>query len=221
MAVLREHGKLVGFTFPKGELVTFNLKTKKTTNHGRPILKDPSNVSRNIIATNRGKVYFSYSGHNEPLYEFDINTKVFKKTGFILGHGWLTGVAYNSTGTIAYFTDWLGDLYLLNIKTEKVSKLGKMVPDSHSGYKYRNCHGLIISNDDKKLYSLPKMDTGSEELFILYEYNIDKKDKTHAYITALKGHVAGGVSSKNGYLYFHNHEYNEKYPQLIQIHIIE
>jgi hypothetical protein len=219
--VLRKHNKLVGFTFPKGELVTFDLKTKKTTNHGRPILKDPSNVSRHIIATDTGKAYFSYSGYNKPLYEFDINTKVIKKTGFILGHGWLSGVTYNSTRTKAYFVDWFGDLYLLNIKTEKFSKLGKMVPDSHSSYKYRWLHGLIISNDDKKLYSLPKMDTGSEELYILYEYNVEKKEKTQAYITDLKGHVAGGVSSKNGYLYFHNHYYKEKYSKLIQIYVIE
>jgi len=220
MDVLRKHDKLVGFTFPKGEIVTFDLKTRKTTNHGRPILKDPSNVSRHIMATDAGKVYFSYSGYNEPLYEFDINTKKFKKTGFILGNGWLSGVAYNSSRRKAYFVDWIGDLYLLNIKTEKFSKLGKIAPDSHSSYKYRFFHGLIISNDDKKLYSLPKMDTGSEVLYILYEYDIEKKEKK-AFITDLKGFVVGGVSSKNGYLYFHNHYYKEKYSKLIQISVFE
>jgi hypothetical protein len=220
MDVLRKHDKLVGFTFPKGEIVTFDLKKKKTTNHGRPILKDPSNVSRHIIATDKGKVYFSYSGFNKPLYEFDINTKVFKKTGFILGHGWLNGVVYNLTGTKSYFTDWVGDLYLLNIRTNKFSELGKMLPDSHSGYKYQNCHGLIISDDDKKLYSMQKMDTGSETLFILYEYDIEKGKIANEYLTDLKGYVVGGVSSKNGFLYFHNHNYKEKYYRLIQISIL-
>ena len=172
------------------------------------------------MATDAGKVYFSYSGNNKPLYEFDINAKAFKKTGFILGDGWLCGVAYNSTRTKAYFVDRLGDLYLLNIKTEKFSKLGKMAPDSHSSYNYRFFHGLIISNDDKKLYSLPEMDTGSEKFYILYEYNVEKKEKK-AYLTDLKGQVVGGVSSKNGYLYFHNHYYKKKYCKLIQISVIE
>ena len=221
MDVLRKYDKLVGFTFPKGELVTFDLKTKKTTNHGRPILKNPSNVSRHIITTNTGKVYFSYSGHNQPLYEFDIDTKLIKKTGFILGHGWLSGVTHNSTGTKAYFIDRFGELYLLNIKTDKFSKLGKMLPDSHSNYEYRWLHGLIISNDDNSLYSLPKMDTGSQELYILYEYIIDKKKIKQAYITDLKGHVVGGVLSKKGDLYFHNHCYKERYSKLIQIYLLE
>lgn len=220
MDVLRKHDKLVGFTFPKGEIVTFDLKTRKTTNHGRPIIKDPSNVSRHILATDAGKVYFSYSGYNEPLYAFDINTKKFKKTGFILGHGWLSGVAYNSIRTKAYFADWIGNLYLLNIQTEKFSKFGKIAPDSHSSYKYRFFHGLIISKDDKKLYAIPKMDTGFEILYILYEYDIEKKEKK-AFITDLKGHVVGGVSAQNGYLYFHNHNYEEKYCKLIQISVVE
>jgi hypothetical protein len=221
MDVLRKYDKLVGFTFPKGELVIFDLKKKKTTNYGRPILDDPLNVSRHIITTNTGKVYFSYSGYNQPLYEFDINTKLMKKTGFILKHGWLSGVTRNSTGTKVYFIDWFGELYVLNVKTEKFSKLGKMLPDSHSNYKYRWLHGLIISNDNDRLYSLPKVDTGSQELYILYEYIIDKKKIKQAYITDLKGHVVGVVLSKKGDLYFHNHNYKKKYSKLIQIKLLE
>ena len=64
------------------------------------------------------------------------------------------------------------------------------------------------------------MDTGSEKFYILYEYNVEKKEKK-AYLTDLKGQVVGGVSSKNGYLYFHNHYYKKKYCKLIQISVIE
>ena len=98
--------------------------------------------------------------------------------------------------------------------------MGKIAPDSHSSYKYRFFHGLIISNDDKKLYAIPKMSTGSEVLYILYEYNIEKRE-IKAFITDLKGFVVGGVSSKNGYLYFLNHSYKEKYCNLLQVSVIE
>ena len=76
-----------------------------------------------------------------------------------------------------------------------------------------------MSNDDKKLYSLPKMDTGSEELYILYEYTVETQEKKQAFISDLDGHVVGGVSSKNGYIYFHNHFYEVSYSKLIQIFV--
>jgi hypothetical protein len=219
MEVLRKHDKLVGFTFPKGEIVTFDLKTNKTTNHGRPISNDPWNVSRHIIATDAGKVYFSYSGYNKALYEFDTNTEIMKPSGFILDYGWLSGVAYNAAGTNAYFVDWLGSLYSLNVITDEFSRLGKVAPDNDSNYIYRWFHGLIMSKDDKKLYSLPKMNTGSEERYILYEYTVETQEKKQAFITDLDGHVVGGVSSLNGYIYFHNHFYDENYAKLIQIFV--
>jgi hypothetical protein len=190
-----------------------------TTNHGRPISNDPWNVSRHIIATDTGKVYFSYSGYNMTLYEFDINTELMKPSGLILDYGWLSGVAYNSTRTKAYFVDWLGNLYSLNVITDEFSKLGKVAPVSDSNYIYRWFHGLIMSKDNKKLYSLPKMDTGSEELYILYEYAVETQEKKQAFITDLKGYVVGGVSSINGYIYFHNHFYNQGYSRLIQIFV--
>jgi len=220
MDVLPQHHKLVGFTFPKGEVVSYDLEKNQTTNHGRSTASDPYNVSRYIVTSDAGKVYYSYAGENERLYEYDIVKNTMKATDHVLSYGWIAGVAYNASRTIAYLVDKKGNLYALNLTTEAFSKLGRLTPaGEYSDYSVFWIHGLIISNDDKFLYTLPRMDVGTEYLYILYSYDIETGEKRAEHVTDLEGHVVGGVASQEGDLYFHNHIEHGSYVRLVQIKI--
>ena len=204
MDILRNYNKLVGFTFPRGEIITYDLATNRTTNHGRPISGDPWNVARHIAVTDSGKVYFSYANFDTPLYVFDINTGGFSNTGTTIHYGWLAGSTMNKARTMAYLVDWLGYLYSIDTNTGGIEEIGNIKVSEHMGSSIDWFHGLAISNDGTRLYAMPRLT--SDYKSYLYEFNIETGQKKYlANFSSVWGYMVGIAMDSEGSLYFHSH----------------
>ena len=225
MDILRNHNKLVGFTYPKGEIITYDLATKRTTNHGRPISSDPRNVARHIAATDAGKVYFSYARHDTPLYEFDVTTGFFANTGFTLHYGWLAGNATNKARTIVYLLDWLGHIYSIDVYSGAINEIGNIKPSLHTSYSVSYLHGLALSHDETRLYTIPEMKINDNNILgvVLYEYEIGTGQKNYLLnLTEQEGivrYAIGPAMAGDGSIYYHNHEWtNPREVKLIKLY---
>ncbi|MFC1612030.1 hypothetical protein ACFL6C_13795, partial [Myxococcota bacterium] len=205
MDILRNHNKLVGFTYPRGEIVTYDLATQRATNHGRPISYDPWNIGRHIIATDSGKVYFSYAEYDTPLYEFDISTGDFSNTGFNIHYGWLAGSTMNDAGTLAYFIDWLGYLYSLDAVSGVLNEIGSIKSTAHASYSVTWLHGLALSNDETRLYAMPQFKINNSRLSYLYEYEVGQCHRQH------------DSPNGEGSLYFHCHNHHTHDVKLVRL----
>ena len=224
MDILRNHNKLVGFTFPKGEIITYDLATNKTTNHGRPISSDPPNVARHIAATDEGKVYFSYAKYNTPLYEFDVNTGNFADTGFDIHYGWLAGNTTNKTRTTVYLLDWLGHIYSINVSSGAITEIGNIIPAGHADYSVSYLHGLALSHDDTRLYTIPEIRDTNDNILgtLLYEYEVETGQKKYHInlleLAGIKRYAIGPAMADDGSIFYHNHNYSTGEVKLVKVY---
>ncbi len=93
MDILHSQNKLAGFTFPMGDILIYDLKTRRTTFHpGVPEYR-MRNVAREIWATKKGKVYFTYAESDFWLWELDVKTGVMRRTEQrnVVSHSFLHG----------------------------------------------------------------------------------------------------------------------------------
>ncbi|MFC1610069.1 hypothetical protein ACFL6C_03875 [Myxococcota bacterium] len=215
MDVLRNHNKLVGFTYPKGEVITYDLATNRTTNHGRPVSYDPWNIGRHIIATDSGRVYFAYAEYDTPLYAFNITLEEFSNTGFNVHYGWLAGSTMNAVGTTAYFVDWLGYLYSINTDSGVISEVGTIPSTAHAGYSVSWIHGLVLSNDETTLYTMPRFNINGNHSSYLYEYEIATGEKRYSAETA--EYLVGGAIDNKGNVYYHCHNHHTHVVKLLKL----
>ena len=224
MDILRKHDKLAGFTFPYGDILIYDLKKRQTTFYpGVPEYRR-SNVTRDIWATKKGKVYFSYSGQDFWIWELDINTGVMRRTENrnVVSHGFLHGmVKTRDRGTVYLMTNTGGNLYSFDVEEEQLKELGSILPKEEiaQGRTITFVYGLILSHDEKKLYAMPcRFNEGGENKSgegkrvvngaKLYEYDIETgvSRLLADFSSELEGTVTGnGVIDEQGRLYFGYH----------------
>jgi hypothetical protein len=226
MDVLRQHNKLAGFTFPYGDILIYDLKKRRTTFYpGVPEYR-MKNVAREIWATKKGKVYFAYHTPDFWIWELDVKSGVMKRTGQpnILSDGFLHGMVATRDGNTVYLlTNKGGRLYAFNVESERLKDLGSLLPDEQidQGQSVQFVFGLILSKDEKKLYSLPSKFKG-DNVPALYEYDIEtgKKIRLARFPSLTGGTITGNaVIDDQGRLYFGYHTYGKKESaRLIQLH---
>ena len=231
MDILREQARLAGFTFPTGDVLIYDLETRRTTFYpGVPEYRT-RNVSREIWATRKGKVYFSYATPNFWLWELDVETGVMKRTEQrnILRHGFLHGMVATRDGDTVYLlTNTGGNLYAFDIEEERLEDLGPLLPEEEraQGRSVTFVHGLILSRDERKLYTMPcrfKRGEATGSGGQLYEYDIEtgKKTRLADFSSTLDGTVTGnGTIDDQGRIYFGYHagEDEGKHARLLQVY---
>lgn len=212
MDILRKQDKLAGFTFPMGDILIYDLKKGKTTFYpGVPEYR-MQNVSREIWATKKGKVYFSYSPRDFWIWELDVKTGVMKRMEErnVVSEGFLHGMVSTRDGDTVYLmTNTGGDLYAFDVGKERLDYLGSLLPEEEAaqGRKVVFVNGLILSNDEKKLYTLPcRFAEGN--IPTLYEHDLETGNKRRlARFPSLRGGTVtgSGVIDEQGRLYFGYH----------------
>ena len=223
MDILRQHDKLAGFTFPYGDVLIYDLKKHRTTFYpGVPEYRR-KNVSREIWATKKGKVYFSYHTPDFWLWELDVKSGVMQRTQQrnILSNGFLHGMVATRDGDTVYLlTNRGGNLYSFDVRTERLKDLGSLLPPEEiaQGQSIQFVFGLILSQDEKKLYTLP-CQFADGNVPTLYEYDIETGDKTQlARFPSLTGGRVTGTNAidDRGRLYFGYHTHEGESARLIQ-----
>jgi hypothetical protein len=217
MDILRAHNKLAGFTFPTGDLLIYDLDWKRTTFYPGVPKYRRSNVSRKIVATERGKVYFSYAVDSFHLWELDITTGVMKPTERpnVLRVGSIAGKAKTKDGRTVYLLDMGGTLYAFHVEKEWLEDLGSVLPPElvDQGLGVRRSGGLVLSKDEKKLYTYVRSvgrgrEASMQGLHRLFEYNIAtrKRRLLADFHSALKGTLTGATMDDQGRMYFGYHD---------------
>jgi len=160
---LPEYGYMVCMSTPKGDIALYNIKTEKIDRIIPGIDEELGNViSREVIATPNGKIYFGYDNLDKDeghLYVLDINTFVTKRLPNISGSV-INGMAKSSDRKFFYFINQRCDIYQINTKTDEIKKIGNLVPESErnqfkaSGLVPTSL-GIVISPDNKKIFGMP------------------------------------------------------------------
>lgn len=217
MNVLRSHNKLAGYTFPWGDILVYDLTQRKTAIYTAPAeyRKLGNLCSREIIATDKGKVFFSYYNPNpadngaSPLWELDINTGVIRKTANVLRDGFVNGMVETHDRRFVYFNNIDGYMYAFNTETETLEHLGSCAPDNEiaQGYSPDYLLSFSMSLDQTKLYSLVVgWKTALGIPYSLYEYDIKTKSKRYIcnFNDVLDGSTitGNGVTDSLGRIYF-------------------
>ncbi|MFQ5681861.1 MAG: chitobiase/beta-hexosaminidase C-terminal domain-containing protein [Candidatus Binatia bacterium] len=208
--VLPQEHKLVGWTFPLGHVLLFDLMTGKTTRYDRG-LREPqkSNVARVVIATKRGSVFAAYSSRNSPKYLFKLDRQLGRliPTTNSFRRGFFEGLAMTSDGNTAYLADLDGELYSLDVNSEKLEALGSILPSKNvaPGERVRLLENLTLSRDERKLFTIPHRMTQGKGAYHLYEYDIESGDKNDLgdLSSVLKGSTltGNGVMDEKGFMY--------------------
>ena len=126
-------------------------------------------------------------------------------------------------GCVTSVTNRGGNLYSFDVEAERLKDLGSLLPPEEiaQGQSIQFVFGLILSQDEKKLYTLPcRFADGNVPT--LYEYDIETGDKTQlARFPSLTGGTVTGTNAidDRGRLYFGYHTYDEgESARLIQIY---
>lgn len=183
MGALKAHNKLAGYTFPWGDILIYDLATRRTTSYPAPaewrVLGNY--CSREIITTNKGKVFFSYNAANAPLYELNAVTGVMKKTSYTLHNGFIPSLIETHEGRMVYFNNMDGYLHAFDTETETLQNLGYCIPDDllAAGYLPTYVHAGM-SLDQTKIYSMVLLWKSSLGIpYSFYEYDIPTGKKRY------------------------------------------
>ncbi len=224
LAILRQHHKLAGFTFPHGDILIHDLDRGTTTLHpGVPEHRQGGKPSRQIFATDTGKVYFSYyDRRSSPLYVFDLHTGAIEATKDRYHFGMVYGAIPTRDGRRIYLVDLLGNLYAFDTREERLEDLGSLLPPDQiaAGVKVEICYTVVLSRDEKKLYTFPSRLSEAPALRV-YEHDLATgRNRQVADFTAAlngttsdgrradaNGRITGsGVIDEQGRMYFGYHE---------------
>ncbi|HEY0944950.1 MAG TPA: hypothetical protein VGD81_06765 [Opitutaceae bacterium] len=223
LAVLPQHGRLVGFTFPFGDLLTYDLERRRATYYeGVAEHRESGKPSRQIIGTSKGKVYFSYyDRRSAPIYVFDVDTGEIRKTENHYRFGMVYGALPTRDGRKVYVVDLFGNLYAFHVDREWLEELGSLLPPEQveKGVEVTICYAVALSRDEKKLYTFPST-FGSGPALRLYEHDLEtgRKRQVADFAPVLdgsttgkgagdrKGRISGGVVDEQGRMYFGYHE---------------
>ncbi len=163
MDVLEEDNKLACLTFPYGDVLVHDPATGTTEAHeGSPEFREDRtvNVARKIIARN-GKVFFSYDKREFRQRELDVATGEFTETRKpnVLRNGFVAGTASTRDRSTVYLVDLTGNLYAFRAEDEYLEDLGPLLPEDDlvQGRSVTTVHGLILSRDESKIYTMPSL----------------------------------------------------------------
>jgi hypothetical protein len=200
--VLRGQGKLVGLTFPNGNLVIYDLATRRSTIYPCPVT-GKTNVSRKIFTSDGGKVYFSYQNIRD-LWELDTLTGSMRSTGYPLNMGILQQTKRTADGRRIYLLDESSGLYVFDFTTGVLTDLGALAPGTVDAV-------LILSHDEKKLFTAP-----SSPDIQLVEYDVASRTTTNRGNFDQHLGVGGGALDAQGRFYIGAHNYRLNGARLLQ-----
>jgi hypothetical protein len=224
LTILRKQNKLAGFTFPHGDILIHDLDRGTTTHHpGVAEHRQGGKPTRQIFATDKGKVYFSYyDKRSSPLYAFDVHTGAVETTKYRYHFGMIYGAIPTRDGSRIYVVDLLGNLYVFHTAEERLEDLGSLLPSEQiaAGVKVEICYALVLSRDEKKLYTFPSRLSEAPALRI-YEHDLASGQKRQVadFTASLNGSTSdadradrngritgSGVIDEKGRMYFGYHE---------------
>lgn len=192
LTVLPKQNALAGFTFPFGDILIYDLATRRTTFHqGVEEHRQAGKPTRRIFATERGRIFFTYYDTKpSPLYVFDLTTGKTEKTAYQFKFGMLYGAVPTRDGSKLYLVDLFGNLYAFHTADERLEELGSLLPPEQiaAGLKVQTCYTLVLSRDERKLYTFPSR-LGEAPALRLYELEL---------ATGVRRQVADFTAELNG-----------------------
>jgi len=225
LTILPKQNALAGFTFPFGDILIHDLKTHRTTFHqGVEEHRQGGKPTRRIFATERGRVFFTYYDTKpSPLYVFDLATGKTEQTAYQFHFGMLYGALPTRDGSKLYLVDLFGNLYAFHTAEERLEELGSLLPPEQiaAGLKVQTCYTLVLSRDEKKLYTFPsrlgkepalrvyelELATGARRQVADFTAELNGSSKGKKGETNRNGRVTGsGVMDAEGRMYFGYHE---------------
>jgi hypothetical protein len=203
LTVLPQQKALAGFTFPFGDILIYDLEKRRTTFfQGVAEHRLKGKPTRQIFATDRGRVFFTYYDRREaPLYVFDLATGKTEKTPYQFHFGMLYGAVPTRDGSKLYLVDLFGNLYAFHTREERLEELGSLLPPEQiaAGVKVEICYTLVLSPDEKKLYTFPSRLSEAPALR-LYELELATGARRQAadFTAELNGSSKGTKADRNG-----------------------
>lgn len=213
MDILRANDMLAGLTYPQGNIVLFDLESGRTVFRDRPLADDPWNVSRHILATTTGKVYFTYPSYDTQVHVLDVETLTFSRMDdWLVDYGWLAGATQTADGSRGYLLSWEGTIYEIDIQNETFTNLGRLLEEE--AYNVNWIHGLTLSADERKLYAFPRTD---EAEYALYEFDIQTRTGTNlGNDPSIRHHIVGATTDAQGRIYFFSG--HQEHVRLVQVY---
>lgn len=187
MNILRGEDKLVGWTYPYGNVLIHDLRSGTTTLYRSGLERDRvADVARVVIATRSGQIFAAYRrdsalAGSDRLYKLDRGGGRLQPTDERFScTGRFEGLAETSDGRTIYLADWDGELFAFDVERERLEALGSILPDERvaAGGVVRQLYNLALSPDDRKLFTLPCLMERGKGAYHLYEYDIETATKT-------------------------------------------
>lgn len=203
LTVLPQHRSLAGLTFPHGDIVIYDLERRRSTVYpGVADHRARAKPTRQIFATERGRIFFSYYDRRpSPLYAFDLHTRKIEETSYQFHFGMLYGALPTRDGSRIYLVDLLGNLYAFHTKDERLEDLGSLLPPEEvaRGLKVEICYALVLSADETKLYTFPSRLSEAPALR-MYELDLatGQRRRIADFTAALNGSSKGTRADRNG-----------------------
>lgn len=203
LTVLPKQKALAGFTFPFGDILIYDLEKRRTTFfQGVAEHRLSGKPTRQIFATDRGRIFFTYYDRREsPLYVFDLTTGKTEKTPYRVHFGMLYGAVPTRDHSKLYLVDLFGHLYAFHTREEHLEELGSLLPPEQvaAGVKVETCYALVLSPDEKKLYTFPSRLSEAPALR-LYELDLitGARRQVADFTTELNGSSTGTKADRNG-----------------------
>lgn len=199
--ILRERNVLVGWTYPYGHLLLFDLTSRRLERFGRPTGEDTlTNVARVVAVTPAGGIIVSYTGTNAPRHFYRLN----RERGFLepmeFRHdlGFFEGLASSPDGERIHLADTNGDLFVIDTASERIARLGSILPPEleAAGQSVAQLRNLTRSPDGRKLFAIPTRVRGGAGAYHLYEYDIESG--TRSVIADMRLALGGAMLTGNG-----------------------
>jgi hypothetical protein len=163
-----ETGWIAGLTVPHGDLLLYDPATRQPHTIVPGIPEEFGKlVTREVVVAPNGRVYTMYSGGSWApgpghMYYYDLRTKTLSKPIAIAPDYW-NGSVQTKNGRAIYIMTDPGDLYRLHPDTNTVERIGCLYPEADrrvvedSEHLYRPPHvlGMVLSADEKSIYSIP------------------------------------------------------------------
>ena len=232
MDILRKENKLVGWTYPLGDILIYDLDKRRTTFYPGVPEYQRANVSRKILAARNGKIYFSYDMYDTFwLWELDISSGIMNRTRKpnILNNGLINGMVKTKDGGIVYLQTSFGYLHAFHVDEERLEHLGYCLTEEEleKGWQIKRALNLVLSKDGRKLFTIPYRMVNGDPCG-LYEYDLETGKKTRIaslYDQLGDAVVTGsGVIDSQGRIYFcyhRNFRGKGRYACLLQIDVSE
>jgi len=210
MNILPGEHKLVGWTFPMGNILLYDLIKGKTVKYQRGLKKgQETNVSRVVITTRSSNVFAAYTMGQAPncLFKLDRKQGRLVPTANRFRMGFFEGLAETSDGTTIYIADTDGELYSFDTRREVLVSLGSILPLERTthGERVVRLQNLTMSRDERKLFFIPNIVTNDEGSYHLYEYDIATGAKRDIadFRSVLQGSTltGNGIMDDHGFMY--------------------